>query len=228
MPVCGWILPRFDELAHNWHTRSCDVWRWNNLRTNYVLIDYESVQPDDLSALKQDHFRLIVFVGAHQNKIPFDTAAALQQMGANAEYVKVSGSGPNALDFHLAFYVGQLAEREPEAYFHIVSKDAGFDPLLTHLKARKLRALRVKKIGDIPLLKANGAKSTPDRIAVIVDDLRKRGAAKPRTVKALTSTISALFLKQLSTDELGVLMNALQELGYVSVSGDKVTYRLPA
>ena len=52
----------------------------NSLRTNYVLIDYESVQPDDLSALKQDHFRVIVFVGAHQNKIAFETAAALQQL----------------------------------------------------------------------------------------------------------------------------------------------------
>lgn len=198
------------------------------MRTNYVLIDYESVQPENLSALKHDHFRVIVFVGAHQNKIAFETAAALQQMGANAEYVKVSGSGPDALDFHIAFYIGQLAVKEPEAYFHIVSKDTGFDPLIAHLKTRKLRALRVKTVGDIPLLKLNNAKSTPDRVGVIVDDLRKRGAAKPRTVATLTSTVSALFLKQLSPDEIGALITALQELGYVSVSGNKVSYSLPA
>jgi hypothetical protein len=202
--------------------------RYDCVRTNYVLIDYESVQPEDLCALKQDHFRVIVFVGAHQHKVTFDTATALQQMGANAEYVKVSGSGPNALDFHIAFYIGQLAVKDPEAYFHIVSRDTGFDPLITHLKTRKLRALRIKNIGDIPLLKASGAKSTPGRIGVIVADLRKRGAAKPRTVATLTSTISALFLKQLSPDEIGALVKALQELGYVSVSGNKVSYNLPA
>ena len=197
------------------------------MRTNYVLIDYESVQPEDVSALKQDHFRVIVFVGARQTKIPFETAAALQQMGSNAEYVKISGTGPNALDFHIAFYIGQFAEKDPEAYFHIVSKDAGFDPLLHHLKTRKLRALRVKTVRDIPLLKASSAKPTADRIAAIVDDLRKRGAAKPRTVTTLTSTISALFQKQLSPDEIGALLTALQARGYVSVAGNKVSYSLP-
>lgn len=198
------------------------------MRTNYVLIDYESVQPDDLSALRQDHFRVIVFVGAHQNRIAFETATALQQMGPNAEYVKVSGGGPNALDFHIAFYVGRLAEKEPEAYFHIVSKDTGFDPLIAHLKARKLRALRVKAVGDIPLVRADNARSTPDRVALVVADLRKRGAARPRTVATLTSTVSALFSKQLSADEVSALIAALQELGYVSISGNKATYNLPA
>lgn len=197
------------------------------MRTNYVLIDYESVQPEDVSLLKQDHFRVIVFVGAHQTKIAFETAAALQQMGSNAEYVKISGTGPNALDFHIAFYIGQIAEKDPEAYFHIVSRDAGFDPLLSHLKTRKFRALRVKTVGEIPLLKASNARSTPDRIAVIIDDLNRRGAAKPRTVTTLTSTIGALFLKQLSPDEIGALVMDLQARGYVSILENKVSYNLP-
>jgi hypothetical protein len=197
------------------------------VRTNYVLIDYESVQPEDVSLLKQQHFQVIVFVGAHQTKIAFETAAALQQMGSNAEYVKISGSGPNALDFHIAFYIGQIAEKDPEAYFHIVSKDAGFDPLLSHLKTRKFRALRVKTVGEIPPLKAGNAKTIPDRIAVIIADLLRRGAAKPRTAATLTSTIGALFLKQLSPDEIGALVMALQVRGYVSIIENKVSYNLP-
>jgi PIN domain len=197
------------------------------VRTNYVLIDYESVQPEDVSALKQDHFRVIVFVGARQTKIPFETAAALQQLGTNAEYVKISGTGPNALDFHIAFYIGQLAEKDPEAYFHIVSKDGGFDPLLDHLKIRKLHAFRVKTVLDIQILKAINVKSTADRIAVIIDYLHRRNSAKPRTVRTLTSTIGALFLNRLSPDEIGALLTALQTRGYVSVVGNKVSYRLP-
>jgi hypothetical protein len=210
------------------------------VRTHYVLIDYESVQPKDLSALKQDCVRVIVFVGAHQNKIPFETAAALQQMGSNVEYVKVSGTGPNALDFHIAFYIGLLAGKDSEAHFHVVSKDTGFDPLLSHLKTRKIRALRVQTFGDISLLKAGNAKpkpkrikagdakSTSDRIAVIIRDLRKRGAAKPRTVTTLASTIGALFLRRLTPDEISALVKALQARGYVSVAGDEVSYKLPA
>jgi len=51
-------------------------------------------------------------------------------MGERAEYVRISGNGSNALDFHIAFYIGQLAAHEPDAYFHIISKVTGFDPLI--------------------------------------------------------------------------------------------------
>lgn len=55
----------------------------------------------------------------------------MQQLGADAQYIKIGGSGKNALDFHLAFYIGELSARDPEAYFNIVSKDTGFDPLVS-------------------------------------------------------------------------------------------------
>ena len=55
------------------------------MRTNFVLIDFENVQPSAVDALAQDHFKLMVFVGASQSKVPFEMAAALQQLGARAE-----------------------------------------------------------------------------------------------------------------------------------------------
>lgn len=131
------------------------------MRTNYVMIDFESVQPSGLELLRHDHFKVFVFVGANQGKISFETAAALQEMGDRAEYVKVSGSGKNALDFHIAFYIGQLVEKDPKAFFHIISKDSGFDPLIAHLKDKGLLVARAQRINDIPLVKAGNAKS-PD------------------------------------------------------------------
>ena len=95
------------------------------LRINYVLIDYESVQPDALSVLHEDHFRLIVFVGATQAKVAFETAAALQRMGERATYVKISGSGPNALDFHIAFYVIASVALVSTVMFYFLPKGAG-------------------------------------------------------------------------------------------------------
>lgn len=198
------------------------------MKTNYVLIDYENVQPDDIAALEHEHFRVIVFVGAHQTKIAFQTAEALQRLGANAEYVKLSSSGSNALDFHIAFYLGQLAAREPTACFHIISKDTGFDPLVRHLKERKVYAWRVKAVGEIPLVRAGSAKSLADRLAVVVAGLQRRGAAKPRTVTTLSSTINSLFLKQLSADEIASVVTELQSRGLVTVNGTKVSYSLPA
>jgi len=67
------------------------------LRPNIVLIDFESVQPPSLAALAPDFFRVKVFVGATQSKLPFDLVTAMQQLGDRAEYIKIAGVGPNAL-----------------------------------------------------------------------------------------------------------------------------------
>jgi hypothetical protein len=197
------------------------------LRINYVLIDYESVQPEALSVLDEEHFRLIVFVGATQAKVAFETAAALQRMGDRASYVKISGSGPNALDFHIAFYIGQLALVEGSPYFHIISKDTGFDPLIRHLKDRRILAARWRDVAEIPLLKVSNAKSPPEKLAIIVEHLKSRGAARPRKVKTLTNTIGALFQKQMSEEELFALIAELQARGLVSVIDTNVSYSLP-
>lgn len=197
------------------------------LRINYVLIDYESVQPAALSVLQEEHFRLIVFVGATQAKVAFETAAALQRMGERATYVKISGSGPNALDFHIAFYIGQLAREDAGPYFHIISKDTGFDPLIQHLKSRKILAARWKDVSEIPLLKASNTKSLAEKLAIIVEHLKSRGAARPRKVKTLMNTIGALFQKQVPEDELEALISELQAQGLVSVNGTNISYNLP-
>lgn len=198
------------------------------MRTNYVLIDYENVQPEAMTALNKEHFKVIVFVGANQAKVTFEVASVLQQMGERAEYIKISGNGSNALDFHVAYYIGALASKEPDAYFHIVSKDTGFDPLITHLKTRKIFACRSKDVTDIPIVKASNSKSPSEKIAVIVADLKRRGASKPRAVKTLTSTISSMFQKQIPEQELQSLLNELKEQGLITVAGTKVSYALPA
>jgi hypothetical protein len=106
--------------------------------TNYVLIDFENVQPKNLEILKRHPFNILVFVGENQVRIPIETASALQEFGKEARYIKISGNGPNALDFHIACYLGQLSTDDKDGYYHIVSKDTGFDPLVKHLRSKKI------------------------------------------------------------------------------------------
>jgi hypothetical protein len=54
----------------------------------------------------------------------------------------MDGNGTNALDFHIAYYIGRLAAKCPDAYFHIISKDTGFDPLIKHLKGQGISCQR--------------------------------------------------------------------------------------
>ena len=198
------------------------------MRINYVLIDYENVQPESLADLDADHFKVLVFVGASLTKLSFEFANAVQKLGSRAEYIKIASNGSNALDFHIAYYIGQLAAAEPTAYFHIVSKDTGFDPLVQHLKSKKVFAGRVKAIADIPLLKASSSKSPEERQQVVLAKLQQLKTAKPRAVKTLSSTIASLFQKQLSDEEVAGVVQNLASQGYLSIAGTKVTYSLPS
>lgn len=193
-----------------------------------MLIDYENVQPEHVAELDKEHFRVMVFLGASQSKVSTAFAEALQRMGPRAEYVRIAGSGHNALDFHIAYYIGQLAAKEPDAYFHIVSRDAGFDPLIAHLKSRNVLACRSKDVTDIPLVKVANTKTPSEKIAAIVENLRQRGASKPRTLKTLASTVNALFQKALPDAELMSLLQVMQAQGLLTVVGTKVSYSLPA
>ncbi|MEI7851146.1 MAG: PIN domain-containing protein [Kiritimatiellales bacterium] len=198
------------------------------MNKNYVLIDYENVQPEAMTALEREHFSVFVFVGANQAKVSYETASVLQRMGDRARYIKIAGNGSNALDFHIAYYIGELAAKEPDARFHIVSKDTGFDPLIQHLKNRKVSANRVKSISDLPLAKTAAVKSAPDRVAAVVANLKQRGASNPRTLKTLASTINALFQKSLSAAEVERIISELKKKGVVVVNQTKVSYSLPS
>jgi hypothetical protein len=198
------------------------------MRTDYVLIDYENVQPNSLAGLGTEHFRVLVFVGANQNKLTFEIAAAIQKLGPRAEYIRIAGNGANALDFHIAFHIGHLSAQDPAAFFHIISKDTGFDPLIRHLKERNILVSRWQTVSDIPLLQAANAKSTPQKLAVVLANLQQRKTSKPRTLKTLSSTINSLFQKQLAEEELAAILKELQTQGYIMVDDTKVTYALPS
>ena len=199
----------------------------NPLTTNYVLIDFENVQPKNLEILASHPFKVFVFIGANQSKISVDLAAAMQDLGENAKYIKMSGSGQNALDFHIAYYLGQLSSQDPEANFYIISKDTGFDPLIKHLKAKKIQIQRKKDLAEIPVLRMSVATSNDEKIAAIVKNLSGRGQSRPRKVKTLTNTINSLFTKKLEEQELTDLVKELEQLQYIVINQGNVSYKLP-
>ena len=194
---------------------------------NYVLIDYENVQPKNLEILASHTFKVFVFVGANQTKVPLDLAVGMQALGDNAQYIKISGNGPNALDFHIAFYIGELATLDPKGYFHVISKDKGFDPLLKHLKSRNIRVLRENDLAEIPVLRISNATNSDEKITAIIKNLSGRGQSRPRKVKTLTNTINSLFTDKLEEKELLSIIKKLQEQKYIVIKENNVSYKLP-
>lgn len=197
------------------------------MRTNYILIDYENVQPTDMDMLRDGPFKVKVFLGANQAKIPVALATAVQGLGSNAEYVLLETSGSNALDFHIAYYIGLLSAQDSSAFFHIISKDTGFDPLIKHLKAKGVFSQRSVSVSSIPYFKPSLPPTSEAQVDVAVAHLTKMKAAKPRAEKTLLSTLHALFKKELTDKQLAALFALLCKRGIVKLEGTKVSYVLP-
>jgi len=217
------------------------------MATNYVLVDFENVQPDSLAALANGPFRVKVFVGAAQAKgrISFELSHSMQLLGANAEYVKIARTGKNAVDMHIAYYIGRLLEKEPGAAIHIVSKDSDFDPLIEYLHAKGSSCKRVKTIAEVPKHVAQrpapakpAAKHTPhvpsprrphaEKLAPIIKHLHSL-SGKPATSKKLTQTIASYFKQHggtLPDKTVALIIDELIRLKYVSQDGTKVSYHL--
>lgn len=150
----------------------------------YYLIDFENVQPKALGSLVLGESRIKVFLGQQQTKLMLDLVQALQPFGADAEYIQITGSGPDAVDFHIAYYIGRLSIEEPGAAFRIVSKDTGFDPLVRHLIARGIDCKRLPELGGASL--AMSAAVAP--VAKAAAKATKKVAANKMT-KAVTVMI---------------------------------------
>ena len=194
---------------------------------HYIFIDYENVQPKSINSLKGKPCKIFVFVGAAQSSLPFIFANALQKLGDNAVYVKVSETKPNALDFHIAFYIGELSAKDRSASYHIISKDKGFDPLVKHLNSRKIKTERVPSLQDISVFRVAAPTNFDEKIAAVIENLRGRGLSKPRKIETLTNTINSLFTQKLRQNEVTELINYLKTKGFIITDGQKVTYKLP-
>lgn len=130
--------------------------------------------------------RIKLFLGQNQSKVPVPLLQALQPFGSDVEYVQISGSGPNAVDFHIAFYIGRLANQTTNAHFNIVSRDTGFDPLVRHLHTLNIKCRRIVALpGDEA---AHGGRDGVDRDgANVKEPSEKKATATVRAVAKVSA-----------------------------------------
>ena len=149
---------------------------------HYVLVDHENVQPTDIGLLDRADVRVFVFVGAKQGKLSSDMAIDMQnRLGERAKYVRISAVGKNALDFHIAYTIGRLAMQHPDAHFHVIAADKGYDPLLVHLKDNGIAGSRAERIAALPLFKSQETVMKPPTAPAAT----KSKPAKPHAVRVI-------------------------------------------
>lgn len=211
------------------------------MRVNYVFVDYENVQVQSLALLKAEHFKVRIFLGANNTKLPVSLFLSMQELGQRVELVTLEASGKNALDFHIAYYLGIEATKDPTTFFHIISKDSGFDPLIHHLKTKKIFGARSVSIEDMPCFHQPAAAVAPQAseaqskaasaslsqaaliekaIALVINGK----ATKPTTRKTLFSTLHSKLGKEIEAKNIEEVLLALVSKGHVKVDGTKVSY----
>ena len=166
------------------------------MRTHYVLIDYENVQVKSLALLKGEHFRVQVFLGGKNSKLPSELVLAIHKLGDRGTYIPIETAGKNALDFHIAYYLGILAAADPTGLYHIISKDTGFDPLLQHLKAKGVACGRSVSIEAMPCFSQDAAGTIASKPASAAG--KSKSATKPVSLEDMVKLAVDDLIKRLS------------------------------
>lgn len=186
----------------------------------YVLIDFENVKSAVFHGSNANR-EILVFVGENQKNMSVEFIKSAFPKGHNTELIQIVGSGNNAADFHIAFYLGKYASENPKASFRIISDDKGFDSLVGHLKGRQIDCERIG-LASQTVTRPNGEPATLDDVCMHLDFLSP--IKRPKTVRSLKNHLGNHF----RADEASVerFLSGLQSRKRISLADGKLTYLL--
>lgn len=173
-------------------------------RTNYIFVDFENVQETDWERIAGKPVKVVLVLGEQQSKLPVAFVKKLLRYASQVQLVETGRAGKNALDMVLAHYVGAIRVTDPEGYFHIVSKDKGFDALIGHLTDNGALARRHASISGIPVLM-----NTEERVSLLSKQLKENTSGRPAKRATLESKIQATFGRALSEDDVSETIQGL-------------------
>ena len=109
---------------------------------NHVFVDVENIKSINPAVLSLKQLVIHLFLGPMDKKLEVEVVEAILTNSHGVRLIRSPKNGKNALDFVLAYHLGQAAMAEPKAYFHILSKDSGFDSLVELLQSKQIKARR--------------------------------------------------------------------------------------
>ena len=190
-------------------------------RTNYIFVDYESVQDLDLDRIANRPVKVMLILGVQHKKLPVPLVKLIQKYPEKVRLVETELDGKNALDFVLACEVGVESEKDTKGYFHVLSRDKGFDALIKHLGAKGVFAARHVAFSEIRVLM-----NLAERVKLLSAYCKADSTGRPKKQKALESLIQTVFGKALSPVELQETVKGLvaDKIIVLSAKGE-VTYK---
>jgi hypothetical protein len=204
---------------------------------NHVFVDFENVSECDLTLIGTKLVSFTFLLGARQTKLNTTLVEKLLEHAASVELVRLTSSGKDALDLALSYYLGRKVLTDPTAYFHIISKDKGYDPLVEHLRSRHIHARRhddfssltfsykpKEKVAAVPVVKPA---EEVDELKLVLERLRKSANNRPKKKATLLSHLKSMLGKEATDADAAQMFEKLCKTNHIRL-GDKgaITYHL--
>ena len=208
-----------------------------HLPVNHVFVDLENVKTIDGSVVGGKNFTFHLFLGPHNKKLDVDIVEKLLDNAQSVKLIRSPQAGRNALDFVLAYHLGQAVQTDPKGYFHIISKDGGFDSLVKLLETKRVKVKRhadwsglhfespsKKPVTEVP---APAAKALSPGAEKVLGNLRKSEKNRPKMKKTLLHHALNFLGKDATTDMSEKVVDELRKSGYLDIDvKGSVSYNL--
>jgi len=186
-----------------------------------IYVDFENVPNVEIREMSDT--RILIFIGQSQKRLSTNIVKAIQPLGKNVEWIQINGSGKNALDFHIAYYLA-MHKAQPDTEHYIISKDAGFDPLIVHANGLGQKVRRVVSFADV-FEKIGLGKELEGKYKKVKEILMKQqNTRRPKSRKTLSSFIETTFQKKISTAETNKLIENLFRDGLLEEKSKRISY----
>jgi hypothetical protein len=189
----------------------------------YVLIDFENIQPEDVSPLDQQNLRIRVFYNSRQKKKQSEFAKRLKAIHVQAEFVEMVGGGADALDILIGFTIGQISVRDPAAKFYVISRDDGFQSTLEHLRNGGTTAYRFDSLEGLKAPKpASPTVARADAAGAFLAVPENKN--KPRSAAKLRTWLKSHLREELTEAQEDAVIKELGKRKVLKLNGTKVEY----
>ena len=157
------------------------------------------------------------------------------------KYIVTSHSGKNALDFYIAYYIGKFTEetKDKKVSFFIVSKDKGYDGLISFLESNRISIARYSSIesiftttktGNVTVTETNKKEiknnSINEKVKMVIEDLKKFPKSIPRKEASLKNRITHSFNKVFNENDADEIINFMKKEKLIIIDSKKIKYQI--
>lgn len=211
-----------------------------------VFVDFENTQNIDLNLTRNKNIKVILLMGEKQKNLSISFVKQLLCYSNKIQIIETQSSGKNALDFILAFYLGQSYTLNKQHYFYIISKDKGYDSLIKHLNFLNINIERYDDFAQLPIfhLQAktknivqadNQERSQPliqsddivaRKLSLITDHLRKHDKARPKKQTSLVNFLKSHLRQENIQNFDQLILREMLKSQIIKINNNTVHYSL--